>query len=1098
LAARVTAAPRRIRKSCPITKDELKVYVQQVKNVRTEKQKIVYFLEFYKKISSSDLVPFMETKFIPHGRVKNHQISADLSNNRFIVEFEPNTTTRLEGALRQLEEYVAEYWNQHGKTDLDVFVTDCVIFVKYRIKTIRTPLNVPYSKHDIELIQTESLNLEDMTINYSNQIIEKLSLSKTVDKLLDWFKPGYPMSPTPNAMSKWFGNNSFVFKNCLKFLKQAKEADYKIQYVEWKKYLSVVYGTEDISQDIFLRHTYLATLAKAIVFLFVLKRRNITKNEKNAVLEGGAFEDFGIKNFLVEDFFSWVAKAYVHKGQQPIGFKLLDSMLEAFRHFDLNQLDQDVLKDIYQNVAEPKDRHDLGEFYTPDWLAECIIEELITNPDQRVLDPSCGSGSFLAAAIRKISKMNLPKDLDLVNHIVEHVIGIDIHPIAVIFSKANYLLALKQFSKNKAITIPVYLADSINFPKPTILLEYAFEDDGGVYVHTVTYYEKFNQINSMADSKMYRPKSPKHTLELAIPKQIIESSNADNVIDDIQKYAKELANSHSPSNVMEEFSAVVKRYNINKKNLTVLAKTTQTLSDLIQKKQDSIHAFILKNIYKPAILDKFDIIIGNPPWIVYSTLGKDRQNVLKKYLQDYQLLLPNQQKLFTSSEIATLFFVRCVDLYLKQNGKIGFVMPRSVFNGDQHHKFRIGAYNTKVPIEYNKIYDMGKKISEVKPLFSIPSCVLFGTHILHKQTSCEIPVVKFSAKLPTKNLSMNGIKKISGGKFYLNTDKSKCYVFRINNRSAFVNPKQHEELKKLRSGVSAYKQKFFQGASIVPRFMWQVEEPPANEQIGRGTQSTPFRQSSTDARKHAKKPWDNKIVSGQIESKYIFSTICGQGIIPFAYKNITELVLPIVFTDNSTNYTILDSASLAKRGDIYMKAWMKKCEGLWLKHRGKSKSSLSDYINFNNKLSKQHPNKKNILLYNGSGSYVSACLVDLTRLPHRFVADTTTYYFYPRTINEGMYLCAVLNSRYLLKLLNAIKSERHIHTKLFEFPIPEYESTSDEHNALVTSAKICSKTINNIAFVDCNKKTIETVITKEMNKVDLAVKKLLQKNGSVA
>jgi len=1069
------------------------MYVQRVKNVLTEKQKATYFIEFYKKLTGSDLVPFIEIKLIPHGRGQNHKISADLANNRFMIEFEPNTTTRLEGAVNQLEEYVAEYWNQHGKVDLDIYVTDCVIFLKYQIKSIRTPLNSPYSKYDIELIQTESLNLENLTIAGKNQIPEKLSLVKTLDKLFEWFKPGHSMTPTPSAMSEWFGNNSNVFKDCLEFLKQSKELDYKIQYDEWKKYLSVVYGTDDISQDIFLRHTYLATLAKAIVFLYILKRDNITEDEKLSVLEGGAFEDFGIKNFLVEDFFSWVSKATVHKKRRTVGLEILDIMLEVFRQFDLNQLNQDVLKDIYQNVAEPKDRHDLGEFYTPDWLAEYIIDELVTTPNQRVLDPSCGSGSFLAATIRKMSKMSTPNEHDRAKHIVNHVIGIDIHPIAVIFSKANYLLALKSLPKNNPISIPVYLADSISFPKPTSHLKYAFEDDSGVYVHTVTYYKKSIHKYDANDATSYRPKSSKQRLELIIPKQIIESSNADDIIDDIQKYAKELSNARVPTDVIEEFAAVVKRHNIKKNKITMLSQTTQTLSNLIRIKQDSIHAFILKNIYKPAILGKFDVIVGNPPWIVYNSLGAARQKILKKYFEEYQLF-PDHLKLFTSSEIATLFYVRCTDLYLENNGRIGFVMPRSIFNGDQHHKFRIGAHNTKVSIIYNKIYDMGNTISDVSPLFSIPSCVLFGTRALHKQlANSEIPVIKFSARLPAKNLSVDSIKKLSGGKFYLHRDKKKYYVFKINNRSAFVTSEQYMELKKLKNRVSPYKQKFFQGASIVPRFMWQVEEPLTDEQIKRGTKSTPFRQSSSDARRRAKKPWNDKMISGQIESKYLFSTIFGQGIMPFTHNRVIELALPIVFSNYSDKYTILDSKDLGKRGDRYMKSWMEKCEKLWIKHRGKSDSTLSNYINFNNKLSKQHPNQKNVLLYNGSGKNINACLVELEKLPHRFVADTTTYYCYPESTNEGLYLCAILNSKYLIKLLNAIKSERHIHTKLFEFPIPEYNPTCKEHVNLVALSKSCHETIKVMSNESLNKKTIDRAISLHTSKINLIVKKILQK-----
>jgi type I restriction-modification system DNA methylase subunit len=52
-------------------------------------------------------------------------------------------------------------------------------------------------------------------------------------------------------------------------------------------------------------------------------------------------------------------------------------------------------------LVDPDTRHDLGEFYTPDWLAEIMLDHVLAeNPDVRLLDPACGSGTFLYTAIR--------------------------------------------------------------------------------------------------------------------------------------------------------------------------------------------------------------------------------------------------------------------------------------------------------------------------------------------------------------------------------------------------------------------------------------------------------------------------------------------------------------------------------------------------------------------------------------------------------------------------------------------------------------------------------------------------------------------------
>ena len=43
-------------------------------------------------------------------------------------------------------------------------------------------------------------------------------------------------------------------------------------------------------------------------------------------------------------------------------------------------------------------RHALGEYYTPDWLCERVVDDLHLERGYYALDPACGSGSFLRAA----------------------------------------------------------------------------------------------------------------------------------------------------------------------------------------------------------------------------------------------------------------------------------------------------------------------------------------------------------------------------------------------------------------------------------------------------------------------------------------------------------------------------------------------------------------------------------------------------------------------------------------------------------------------------------------------------------------------------
>ena len=125
---------------------------------------------------------------------------------------------------------------------------------------------------------------------------------------------------------------------------------------------------------------------------------------------------------------------------------------------------------------------------------------------------------------------------------------------------------------------------------------------------------------------------------------------------------------------------------LNAHVLKLLLETTKNLSKLIIQKKDTVWAFILKNLYKPLFLKdkKFNIVIGNPPWLSYRYVeSTEYQQFLKDLItKEYNLLGSERAELITQMELATLFFARVSELYLSKDGTISFVMPRSVFVGE--------------------------------------------------------------------------------------------------------------------------------------------------------------------------------------------------------------------------------------------------------------------------------------------------------------------------------------------------------------------------------------------------------------------------------
>jgi hypothetical protein len=170
---------------------------------------------------------------------------------------------------------------------------------------------------------------------------------------------------------------------------------------------------------------------------------------------------------------------------------LIARIVRQVARFRLRDVEHDVLKGLYESLIDPQQRHDLGEYYTPDWLAARVVEHAIQRPlEQRVLDPACGSGTFLFHAVRRLlaaadaAGMTNREALALC---CDRIIGVDVHPVAVLIARVTYLLALgeQRLRDHPPLSIPVYLGDSLQWNTQGFLAEreVLIEVPGGPVLH---------------------------------------------------------------------------------------------------------------------------------------------------------------------------------------------------------------------------------------------------------------------------------------------------------------------------------------------------------------------------------------------------------------------------------------------------------------------------------------------------------------------------------------------------------------------------------------------------------------------------------------
>jgi len=319
------------------------------------------------------------------------------------------------------------------------------------------------------------------------------------------------------------------------------------------------------------------------------------------------------------------------------------------------------MKKLYQNLVPKPVRHNLGEFYTPDWLAELVLEkiEYDGNPNSRILDPACGSGTFLVEAIKRVRNYAmdnlLTNPVTLAEKIRTNIVGFDINPLAVITARMNYLIALGDIlpSWGRA-EIPIYLCDSICAPFSSKNVD-LHSGERLFAVHTsvgdfriskiVVDQGKINQLTSLVEESIENECSPTEFIGTA------------------------------------EFKLGLSIEDFDKLEVT-LKQLYQSILKLHKQNKDKVWARIIRNSFAPVFAGKFDFVVGNPPWIQWMYLSEDYKLATKGFWKDYRLFTQKGFRAVLPAghlDFSALFTYVATDVYLKNSGKFGFVITKTLF-----------------------------------------------------------------------------------------------------------------------------------------------------------------------------------------------------------------------------------------------------------------------------------------------------------------------------------------------------------------------------------------------------------------------------------
>ena len=416
----------------------------------------------------------------------------------------------------------------------------------------------------------------------------------------------------------------------------------------------------------FAEHTILVVAARMIVL---------------AARDGSCVDE--LPEAVADGFCAWL-------GDFEAGSELLERLARSVAKYDWRSADRDLLKELYHDLVDRDDRKEFGEYYTPDWLAADVVDQVLMKDPARldaaiqaaaraigvaqsaddepmrafsVLDPACGSGTFLfwsAKAITKRIRAAHPLLVGSSREIVAAMVtGLDVHPVAVEMAKATLATALPA---GAAVPLRVHLADALLHSQQT-------------------------QQNLQGTLGVFSARGQR----IDIPAAVIEAPNADCLVASLVDAAvgdRELTTTDPET--QEMLGGVVKQ-----------------LSNAITDEGNHFWCWYIGNQVAPVALNRQKVmaIVANPPWLVANDTPTGVRKGQLATLSERYGLRP-KARWSAKGDLASIFSARVADLYLEDGGAFGLVLPGSALINQTWKTWRLGAWgDAHVDFETVASYD---------------------------------------------------------------------------------------------------------------------------------------------------------------------------------------------------------------------------------------------------------------------------------------------------------------------------------------------------------------------------------------------------------
>jgi len=639
---------------------------------------------------------------------------ADAIHGQVIIEYEKPLAFRSQKWVNHARDQLIRYIEGEARERKDTlflfeprlvgvgFDGEQIFFVRYQGD--KTKPKIELNVNDFKLIGPYKFNPQSARtlLTYLRVLSRRLLTAENLDEVFGSKSKIAPVmvSALVDALKNW-----------------DTESRAKTLYNEWRRLFGIVYGEQfnthqakeleklselyrvskdtDFQELLFSVHTYYVFLMKLIAAELISIKETLFKssfsddlahsNEKTLldkltyIEDGGIYTKRGITNFLEGDFFRWYLDAFSPRLKEAIR-----ETARAFSEFEpasttiAPESNRDLLKKLYQYLVPQEVRHKLGEYYTPDWLAEFLLNEVGYNGNtlKRLLDPACGSGTFLVLAIQRAKDYGFARKeppLETAKRITANIWGFDLNPLAVIAARTNYLFALGDLADELSqLEIPIYLADSVLWPEKAGQFELHYA--GGEHIKVQT-----------------SLKAPFHVPYIWVRDEGFLMRKAAPLVENMVKQGY---------SIEEAITGLKKEGLVFPPHDQVVRNFYTEVQDLEERGKNGIWARFLKNSFAPMMAGKFDYVVGNPPWVRWGYLSgeyrKATLNMWKEYglfsLKGHAARLGGGEK-----DFSMLFTYTSADYYLKKGAKLGFLITQEVFKskgaGEGFRRFQLGDHD---------------------------------------------------------------------------------------------------------------------------------------------------------------------------------------------------------------------------------------------------------------------------------------------------------------------------------------------------------------------------------------------------------------------